>query len=64
MTRKSRIGITAPLLAFLLGLSAFFRMPGAENVRAVQIVTLLGSGIGLGVALAHAKFLFDSRQAQ
>jgi len=52
-----RRGMVAPLLAFILGFGAFLRMPGAENVRAVQILALLGSGMGLGVALAHARVL-------
>lgn len=58
MDRKElRKQLIAPLLVSVLGFGAFLRMPGAENVRAVQMLTLLGSGIGLGVALAHAIML-------
>jgi hypothetical protein len=51
--KKLRKSLVGAMLAFVFGLGAFFRMPGAENVRAVQIVSLLASGMGLGVAWAH-----------
>jgi len=47
----------APLLAAVLGFSAFLRTAGAEHVRAVQIIALIATGMGLGVALAQLKFL-------
>jgi hypothetical protein len=52
-----RKGLIAPLLVFALALGAFLRMPGSENVRAVQMLTLIGSGMGLGVAVAHVRVL-------
>jgi hypothetical protein len=48
---KKRL-IFFPLLFSILNFLAFLRTSGAENVRAVQIVTLLATGICLGVALA------------
>jgi len=42
-----------PLLLAALGFFAFLRMPGAENVRAVQIVILMSIGMCVGVALAR-----------
>jgi hypothetical protein len=51
----------APLLAALLGFSAFLRTAGAEHVRAVQIVDLIATGMGLGVAFAQLKFLRDMK---
>ena len=57
---KTRLFIF-PLLASVLGFSAFLRSTGAENVRAVQIVALITTGMGLGVALAHFKLLLDVR---
>ena len=64
MPSKLRRGLVGSLLAFLFGLGAFFRMPGAENVRAVQMVALLASGMGLGMALAHVKLLWGMQSAK
>ena len=50
-----------PLLAAVLGFSAFLRSDGSESVRTVQIVSLIATGMGLGVALAHLKFALDAR---
>jgi len=50
-----------PLLAAALGFGAFVRSEGSETVRAVQIVSLIATGMGLGVALAHFKFALDVR---
>jgi len=50
-----------PLFASALGFSAFLRTAGAEHVRTVQIVALIATGMGLGVALAHLKFVLDAR---
>jgi hypothetical protein len=55
--RELRSGMVAPLLVFVLGFGAFLRIPGSENVRAVQTVALLASGMGFGVALAHVRVL-------
>jgi len=53
-----------PLFASVLGFSAFLRTAGAESVRAVQIVALITTGMGLGVALAHLKLLLDARSKE
>ena len=53
--------IFLPLIAAVLGFSSFLRSDGAENVRNVQIVALLASGMGLGVALAHLKLIMGSK---
>ncbi|MFI5114710.1 MAG: hypothetical protein ACHP7J_06150 [Terriglobales bacterium] len=50
-----------PLFASALGFSAFLRTADAEHVRTVQIVALIATGMGLGVALAHLKFVLDTR---
>lgn len=50
-----------PLFAAALGFFAFLRSDGSESVRAVQIVSLIATGMGLGVALAHLKFALDAR---
>jgi hypothetical protein len=50
-----------PLLAAVLAFAAFVRSDGADNVRAVQMVSLIATGMGLGVALAHLKFMLDAR---
>ncbi len=49
-----------PLFASLLGFSAFLRSDGADHVRAVQMVSLIATGMGLGVALANLKFLLSA----
>jgi hypothetical protein len=59
-TMKKRL-FFIPLFAAALGFSAFLRSTGAENVRSVQIVALITTGMGLGVALAHLKLLLDVR---
>jgi hypothetical protein len=50
-----------PLLASALAFGAFVRSDGSESVRAVQMVSLIATGMGLGVALAHLKFMLDAR---
>ena len=45
--------IVSPLLFAVMALFAFLRTSGAENVRAVQMVSLIATGMCLGVALAH-----------
>ena len=44
-----------PFLFGILAFFAFLRTTGSENVRAVQIVSLLVTGMCLGVALAHLR---------
>jgi hypothetical protein len=53
-----------PLFASLLGFFAFLRTDGADAVRAVQIVSLIATGMGLGVALAHLKFVLSASSKQ
>ncbi len=57
--RKSLVFV--PLLFSILGFSAFLRTSGAENVRAVQIVDLIATGMCLGVALAHLLVLLRAK---
>jgi hypothetical protein len=52
------------LLAAVIAFGAFIRIPGSENVRAVQILALIGVGMGLGVALAHVKILLGMRSSK
>lgn len=56
---KKRL-IWFPLFFAFLGFSAFLRTAGSDQVRAVQIVALIATGMCLGVALAHLRFLFDA----
>jgi hypothetical protein len=49
-----------PLFASVLGFSAFLRTGGADTVRTVQIVSLIATGVGLGVALANLKYLLSA----
>jgi len=53
-----------PLFAALLGFSAFLRTSGAEHVRAVQIVDLIATGMGVGVAFAQLRFLRGTKPNQ
>ena len=62
MRKGLRRGLAISLLAAALGFSAFLRMPGSENVRAAQIVSLLATGLGLGVALSQARVLWGLRK--
>ena len=57
MRKRLRRGLSASLLAALLGFGAFARTGGSENVRAVQMLALLATGMGLGVALMHVRLL-------
>ena len=50
-----------PLFAAALGFFSFLRSDGADTVRTVQIISLIATGMGLGVALAHFKFALDAR---
>lgn len=50
-----------PLVAAALAYGAFVRMPGAENVRAIQMLALIACGMGLGIALAHLKLALSAK---
>ena len=56
-----RRALLLPLLVFVFGFFGFLRTPGAENVRTVQILSLLAAGMGLGVVLAHLKLVLSAR---
>jgi hypothetical protein len=45
--------ILFPAMFAFLAFAGFMRTSGAENVRAVQIVFLIATGMCLGVSLAH-----------
>ena len=53
MKSRQRLAFLFPLLFSGFAFGAFFRIPGSENVRAVQVVALIGTGMCLGVALAQ-----------
>jgi len=57
-----RRGMIMPLLVALFGVGVFFRIPGAENVRAVHMLALIAVGMGVGVALAHFKILLGMKK--
>lgn len=42
-----------PLLFSLLAFMTFLRIPGARNVSTVQILSLIATGLCLGVGVAH-----------
>lgn len=44
-----------------LAVLAFLPIPGSEIVRAVQILSLLGAGMCLGVGLLQLHFLLGSK---
>jgi hypothetical protein len=50
-----------PLFFAIMGFLAFLRTTGSDHVRTVQILALLATGMCLGVALAHLRFLFDTK---
>jgi len=50
-----------PLFIAAISFANFSRTTGAENVRAVQILSLIGAGMGLGVALAHVRILLGMK---
>jgi hypothetical protein len=50
--------LVLPLVASVCAFYAFLRTPGADNVRTVQMIALIATGMGLGVALAHLKLVF------
>jgi hypothetical protein len=50
-----------PLFAAALAFFAFLRSEGSDNVRTVQVLSLIATGMGLGVALAHLKILLGAR---
>jgi len=53
--------IFLPLFLAIVGYSAFLRTPGFGSVRAVQVVLLLGTGMCLGVGLAHLGVLLRGK---
>jgi hypothetical protein len=64
MPKQLRRGLVTGLLAAMLGFVAFTRTHGSENVRAVQIVSLLAAGMGLGVALTHGLLMAGVKSRQ
>lgn len=52
MERSARKQIFIPLMMSMLALFFFFRTPGADAVRWVQILLLFVAGMLAGVALA------------
>lgn len=52
------LGLFVAVLAF----GTFLRTTGAENVRAVQIVSLVAAGMGLGVSLASFKWWLAAKK--
>jgi hypothetical protein len=52
MVRNRRTHIVIPLVMSMITLTTFFRAPGADTVRWVQILLLFVAGILAGVALA------------
>ncbi len=61
---KSRRLLVMPLIASMFAFFAFWRTPGADSVRPVQILALLATGMGLGVVLAHVKLLLGLKSRQ
>jgi hypothetical protein len=52
MERSRRKQIVVPLIICMLALLTFFRTPGADSVRWVQILLLFAAGACAGAALA------------
>lgn len=50
---KTKRNIIVPVFAAILALGAFSSTVGAENVRNVQILSLLAAGFGLGVGFTN-----------
>ena len=50
MMKRNRIFI--PLVCAIIAFGVFARTGGSESVRAIQIVSLVAAGFGLGIAFA------------
>jgi hypothetical protein len=50
-----------PLLLAVFAFLAFLRTTGSDHVRPVQIVSLIATGMSLGVGLAHLRVGFSAR---
>lgn len=64
MRKQLLRGLFLPLFVALLGFGAFLRTGGAENVRAVQMLALIATGMGIGVALAHVRILLAMKSRE
>jgi len=53
--------VVIPLLFAIFGFLVFLRTSGAEKVRAVQIVSLIATGICIGVGLANMRLPAGSK---
>lgn len=53
--------VFSPLFLACLGFLAFLRTSGAESVKAVQVVALIGIGMCLGVGLANLRLLLSEK---
>lgn len=50
-----------PLFFAILGFSAFVRSAGSDHVRPVQILTLIATGMCLGVGLVNLRALLGAK---
>jgi hypothetical protein len=49
-------------VAILITASAFTRLTGLENIRAIHIVTLLVCGMGIGVFLVNLALYIKAKE--
>jgi hypothetical protein len=59
---KRNIRVSA--LVVILSAGAFSRLPGIEDVRLVDVVTLLVCGIGIGVFIMNLRLHFKLKKSQ
>jgi hypothetical protein len=57
-----RRAIWMGLFAAILAFGAFTRTTGADHVRAVQIVALIATGMGIGVALISFRLVLGAKK--
>ncbi len=50
-----------PLFVAAVSFSIFLRSNGSEHVRAVQVLTLIGIGMCLGVAMVNLLAFFSAK---
>jgi hypothetical protein len=59
---KLRRSMVMSAVAILITASAFTRLTGLENIRAIHIVTLLVCGMGIGVFLVNLALYIKAKE--
>jgi hypothetical protein len=61
-SKQNKRGILISLIIMIISFQHFTSLPGMENVRAIQVVTLITTGIGLGIFVLNLALLIKNNK--